>query len=47
LATQRPVGRRLAIAAAALIHDKKPLTGPTITGCTLSKLSSEKDFSLF
>ena len=31
---KRPVGHRLAIAAAALLHGKGPLTGPTISGCS-------------
>ena len=30
---KRPVGRRLAVAAAALLAKKIPLTGPTISGC--------------
>jgi hypothetical protein len=33
---KRPVGHRLAVAAASLMHEKTPLTGPTIAGCQLS-----------
>jgi len=41
---KRPVGRRLAVAAAALLqHAGTPVTGPTIAGCQLSGGGSSHD----